>query len=230
MPDYQHYQVRIHSSWEDISGVILGLARKADKGFAFQHNADERVKRTHVHAYFFNLNLKYDAISDRIKKLGLKGNSDFAISGQCGDDKRALDVSGAWIYATKKEALRPVWVENISPAIVEELSEGARRFYAKGMNTTPAASVLVKAKKPNKYAQVKEIAANCLSPEFLKLGEADRIKVVRDETIEYLRTNCIFADSKRIVEYIECVMLDIDDDSMKQAVNRRLNWVYFGQK
>lgn len=229
MPDYKHYQLRIHQSWEDISGVIISLAKKADKGFAFQHNADTEVSRTHCHIYLFDLNLKYDAISDRIKKLGLKGNTDFSISGACGESRRPLDVSGAWIYGTKCEQLRSVWVQNISPAIVEELSEGARRFYAKGNKTTPAASVIVKA-KPNKYQQVKEIAANCLTPEFLKLGMSDRIKSVRDEVIEYMRLNCIFADSKRIVEYIECVMLDLDDESLKQAVNRRLNWIYFGEK
>lgn len=230
MPDYQHYQVRIHAPWCDVSGVVYGLAKKCNIGFAFQHNADDKVKRTHVHAYFFDLDLKYDAISARVKKAGYKGNEDFAVTGQCGDDKRPLDVSGAWTYATEKVALRPVWVQNISPATVEELQEGARRFYAQYRdNTTPAASIVVP-KKPNKYQQVKEIRANVLCPQFLELSGPDRIKVVRNETISYLRNNCIFADSKRITEYIECVMLELEDDTLLQAVNRRLNWVFFGQK
>lgn len=222
MVDYQHYQIRIKRRWCDISGVIKGLSSKSDKCFAFEHYA-EQASKAHVHCYVFNIKLKYDAISDRVKKLGLKGNQDFSVAGACGKDRRPLDVSGAWTYGTKPEALRPVWVENISPAVIEELSEGARRFYAKRDNTTPAVSVKAeKVKQKSKYAHVKEIAANCLSPEFLRLDCDQRVAVVLKETWSYLRQNQIFSDKWGIVKWCEAVLLELDDAVLFDAVKFQL--------
>lgn len=223
--DYQHYQVRISRPWSDVSGVILNLYKKAQSGFVFQHDADEEVNRTHIHAYMFNINLKYDAISDRVKKLGFKGNSDFAISGSCGGkmNRRPLDVSGAWIYGTKEEALRPVWVENISPAIVEGLVDGARRFYAKRENTCPKPNLnVVKAKTLTKYQHVREIAAQVLSPEFLKLGMDERVKVIKEHTVRYLNQNQIFCGLYHTLEWIECVIRDIDQETFEHALHLKL--------
>lgn len=232
--DYQHFQVRVHRRWDETKDVLLKLGQISDHSVIFEHPPDEKVKRIHVHAYFFHLRLKDDAIRERIRKTGLKGNEDFAVSGQCGEDRRPLDLSGAWAYGTKKDALRPVWINNISPAIVEELQDYARRFHAKWDNISPAASAVTGAPAPkknkNRYQHVQDIAANVLDPEFLKLDHVARIKRVRNATKEYLRNNQIFCGVIKTCEYIECVMANLDDETFDQAVNQRLNWVFFNQK
>lgn len=220
--DYKHYQVRIKRPWSDISGVVKSLSDKSEQCFVFEHYPTQ-VSKTHIHCYLFDMRIKYDAIADRIKKFGLKGNSDFSVSGTCGKDRRPLDVSGAWTYGTKPEAMRPVWVKNISSVISEELQEGARRFYAKRENTIPAASVKAeKVKQKSKYAHVKEIAANCLTPEYLRLEPSERVAVVLDEVWKYLRANQIFSDKWGTVKWCECVLLELDDAVLFTAVKFQL--------
>lgn len=223
---YQHYQVRIHRRWDETETVLKKLSDISDYSVVFEHPPDEKVKRIHVHAYFFNLNLKDDAIRERLKKTGLKGNEDFAVSGQCGDDRRPLDLSGAWTYGTKPEALRPVFINNISPAIIEELQEYARRFYAKYKrdNITPAASLQgdTKVKKMTQYNHIKEIAANCLTPDYLRLDSDQRVAVVLEETWQYLRSNGIKSDKWGIVKWVEAVLLELDDKVLKDAVRFQL--------
>lgn len=223
---FQHYQVRIHRRWDETETVLKKLSDISDHSVVFEHPPDEKVKRIHVHAYFFNLNLKDDAIRERLKKTGLKGNEDFAVSGQCGDDRRPLDLSGAWTYGTKPEALRPVFTNNISPAVIEELQEYARCFYAKYKrdNITPAASSQgdTKVKKMTHYEHIRQMSANCLTPEFLKLDDGHRVAVVRDEVWQYLRSNGIKSCKRGLVEWTEAVLLDLDDKCLKEAVTWQL--------
>lgn len=217
---YQHYQLRIHRSWEEARPVLNQFIDICDKAVVFEHPPDDEVKRIHVHGYFFNITLKDDAVRDRIKKHGLKGNTDFFVSGQCGKDRRPLDLSGAWQYGTKQDAMRPVFTKNISPAISEELQDYARRIYAKyGKNISPAASQgEQKQKKVTQYQHIKEIAANCLTPEFLRLDSDQRVAVVHEETWRYLRENGIKSHKWGIVQWTEGVLLELDDPTLKSAV------------
>lgn len=231
MATYPHWQVRITRFWSDVSGYVFKLAQKAEQVIVFEHPPDEEVKRTHCHCYFLNVNLKYDAMNERLKKEFpvLNGNKDFAISGTAGKAKMAIDLSGAYQYGTKKLALRPVWVKDISPATIEELHESARRHYAKWDNTTLAPSGKAEAvKKPTQYQIVREIAANVLCPEFLQMSESARIKVVREATIETLTSYGVFCGVKKTGEYIECVMRDLGDESFKTALNRYLQNIFYG--
>lgn len=222
---YQHYQLRIHRSWEEARPVLNQFIDICDTAVIFEHPPDEEVKRIHVHGYFFNISLKDDAVRDRIKKHGLKGNTDFFVSGQCGKDRRPLDLSGAWQYGTKPEELRPVFLKNISPALSEELQGYARRVYAKyGNNITPAASPQgeTKQKKLTQYHHIKEIAANCLTPDYLRLDSDQRVAVVLEETWQYLRSNGIKSDKWGIVKWVEAVLLELDDKVLKDAVRFQL--------
>lgn len=231
MADYQHYQLRIHRSYSDVVELVESLYKKAESGFIFQHPPDDKVSRLHVHCYYFNIALKYDAIRERCLKFGLKGNSDFAISGTAGEDRRPLDVSGAWCYGTKREELPVVFAKNISPATVEELKEYSRRFYAKwatntptGKSAEPVKEPVKKSKQLTKYEHVRAIVSELLSPEFVKMSKSDpeRIAIVRDVTLEYLRKNGIFSGMYRAVEWIETVLNDLGDETFKQSVTIRL--------
>lgn len=217
---YQHYQLRIHLPWAEAKPVLNQFIDICDTAVVFEHPPDEDVKRVHVHGYFFNISLKDDAVRDRIKKHGLKGNTDFFVSGQCGKDRRPLDLSGAWQYGTKQEAMRPVFTKNISPAISEELQDYAQRIYAKyGKDISPAASQGEQTtKKVTQYQHIKEIAANCLSPEYLRLDADQRVAVVHEETWQYLRSNGIKSHKWGIVQWTEAVLLELDDPCLKKAV------------
>lgn len=233
MATYPHWQVRISRPWYDISGSMIKLADKSETAVCFEHPPDDEVSRRHCHCYFMNINLKYDAMNERLKKLfpDISGNRDFAISGTAGKRKGPIDLSGAYIYGTTEAFHAPKWLKNISMSTVEELQESARRFYAKRGDTAQASSIkaVAKQKKLTRYEQVREIAARCLTPEFLKMGESQRIKIVREEVKSYLRSNGIFCGVIKTSEYIECVLLDLEDESFNTALNRRLNFIFYGQ-
>lgn len=228
MADYQHYQLRISRSYSDLGLSLLQFYDKCEYGFVFEHGPDQDANRDHIHAYCFNMSIKYDAIHGRIEKLGYKGNSDFSILGTCGGKKRTrpLDLSGAWCYGSKYGTLRPVYLKNISDEVVEELNEYSRRFAPRDQNTavTPAQPSEPKPKQKTKYQQMKEIAELVISPEFVKItSRVERIRVVRDMTLQYLRDNQIYSGGKyKVCELIESVLMDLEDESFTRAVTLQL--------
>lgn len=226
MADFRHYQVRIHRTYDDVGTSLLQFSDKSNISFTFEHPADEEVSRIHIHQYNFDLSIKYDAISARIKKLGLKGNSDFSVSGTCGKDKRPLDLSGAWMYGSKFGTIAPKYVKNLTPEQVEQLNEYARFKIPQGVTVASVGSVpqQPKEKLKTRHQHITEVALEVLTPEYVKLAPRDpqRIRIVRDTCLSYMRNHQIFCGKWKTVEFIESVLLNIGDESFFDAVSTQL--------
>lgn len=226
MADYKHYQLRVHRPYDDIAISLLQFSDKSQTSFAFEHPEDDEVKRTHIHYYCFNMTIRYDAITARLQKLDLKGgNTDFSVLGTCGGkkNKRPLDISGAWVYGSECGTLAPKWVNNLSPHQVEELQVYARQF-AKRDNNKQAAPQQEKVVKLSRHAHVVAVALEILTPEYVKLATRDpqRIRIVRDTVLAYMRTNQIFLGKFKTTEFIESVLLNIGDEIFYTAVSNQL--------
>lgn len=225
MADYRHYQLRIHRPYDDVASSIKQFSELSQTSFTFEHPQDDEVTRIHIHQYNFDLSIKYDAISQRIKKLGLKGNSDFSVSGTCGKDKRPLDISGAWIYGSKFGTLAPKHVKNLTPEEVEQLNEYARQFADKNPHKVRLVPEQQPKEKPKtRHQHIIEVALEVLTPEYVKLAARDpqRIRIVRDTCLAYMRKHQIFCGKWKTVEFIESVLLNIGDESFNDAVSSQL--------
>lgn len=224
----KHVQIRIHESWSGLKDepIIKKLISDSQRAFAFEHPADQKVKRTHCHIYLFDIDLTVESVRERLKKKW-EANREFSASGGCGKDKRPIDEEGAWTYGTKPALLRPVMVNLFSPERVKELESGAAAYWAKADtsgNSTSTAIKTEKVKKLTKYAMIKEIVCEVLTPDFVKMSHEDpeRIRIVKRTTLEYLRKNQVFCGVLHATDYIECVLMDLNDDSFTHAVDLRL--------
>lgn len=223
MADYRHYQLRIHRPYDDVASSIKQFSDLSKISFTFEHPEDDDVSRIHIHQYNFDLSIKYDAISARIKKLGLKGNSDFSVSGTCGKDKRAIDLSGAWVYGSKFGTIDPKHVKGLTSEQVEQLNE-----YAMGLTQIQHVERVVpqqpKEKPKTRHQHIVEVALEVLTPEYVKLAARDpqRIRIVRDTCLSYMRKHQIFCGKWKTVEFIESVLLNIGDESFNDAVSSQL--------
>ena len=125
------FQVRVTRRWEEVSPFFINTLSKTDKGFVFPHYMD--AENIHIHAYYFKYITKRKSYAEQLtKKLDISG-AQYETSSQCGKkpNTRPLDVSGAWAYGSKFGTIAPVYLKNISPALVEELNEYARTFFDK---------------------------------------------------------------------------------------------------
>lgn len=226
MADYRHYQLRIHRPYDDVASSINQFSQLSKISFTFEHPPDDEVKRIHIHQYNFDMSIKYDAISSRVKKLGLKGNTDFSVSGTCGKDRRPLDVSGAWVYGSQCGTLMPKAILNITPDQIEQLNEYARRFVKRDPLDVPSlVSQQPKEKKLTRHEHIIAVALEVLTPEYVKLSARDpsRVTIVRDTCLAYMRTHQIFCGKWKTVEFIESVLLNIGDERFTDAVSDQLN-------
>lgn len=231
-------QIRIHEAWDVLKdhAIIKKLIADSQRSFAFQHTASQTVKRTHCHIYLFDIDLTPESVRERLKKNpDWKGNKHFEVSGACGKDKRAIDEQGAYTYASKPPNFpapppvlrQPVLVVNFSNARVEELVREAEAYWQTRTTsaTTPVTELKAeKVKRLTKYAVVKEIVGEILTPDFIKMRDEDpeRIRIIKRTTLEYLRKNQIFCGVLHATDYIECVLMDLNDDSFSHAVDLRL--------
>ncbi|UBZ25018.1 replication-associated protein [Chicken proventriculitis-associated circular virus 7] len=160
-----NFQFRTQLEWKDVSGAIMYMLEMSEKSYTFIHEPHQGCARRHYHCYFFNTTKGEDTIRKFLKPLNLP-SGDWALSGKCGKrgHTRDIDISGAWIYGTKKYAIPDAFNlrKNISPAQVEALKDLAKEFYSGGVVDLSGASIKMSKKKPkeDKYVIIEQVLEN----------------------------------------------------------------------
>lgn len=115
------YAIRITLPYADISGIISSWADRSDQTIVYQHDPDEKVKKTHVHLALYGVAVKSEALKRMWPDAPGKGNEFWSWKDSYEDDDGITHpVDLGFITYGSKGHLRPVFVKNISPAIVEE--------------------------------------------------------------------------------------------------------------
>lgn len=114
------YQVRVPRTYDEAKEALVASTPALHPCFIFQHHADDSLRRTHCHAYYFNNKIQRKTHGGNISKaLGLQG--DYETSSSASKHGAPLDLSGAWCYGSKWGRYAPSFVKNISPDILEQL-------------------------------------------------------------------------------------------------------------
>lgn len=221
-------QFRIHREWCDVSGVMVSMFEKCEKGFVFQHPEDEEVARTHVHGYLFSPTISRKTLSEQIaKKLNLKGNTDFSTSDKCGKkDPRPIDISGAWTYGSKFATIAPSFLKNISPAEVEELQACASNWtYTKlASKSAPTSLVVLKEikvkTKPTLYQHVQACATSITEarPDIYKADIGDMRRQVFELSFSYIQSHELFMGKYKQLDFMDMVLTKLNCTEYKNML------------
>jgi len=119
-----NYAPRLSLSYADLSGVVAAYAEVCDKLIVYEHEADGKVKTTHIHLLIIGSSNKDEAL----RRLAQKARMDIRMSGNefwkwaIKKEHKAKFVSDPLSFITymAKGKLAPKYVKNISPAEVEE--------------------------------------------------------------------------------------------------------------
>ncbi len=119
--------IRISRSYDDIREWCQF---KAERKIVFQHDADERVSRTHIHMLVMNCSIKPDTLKYRFKKLyGDIHKTDWSFATEFKDRESGKmipvtpETSDKFITYMTKGHLVPVLSEGYDPFKVLELSQ-----------------------------------------------------------------------------------------------------------
>lgn len=224
-------QFRIHRPYSDVSGFVVSLLDRCEKGFVFEHSADEDVNRTHIHGYMFGSELLPKTVSqDWIKKkLGLSGNTDFGVSDKCSKrDKRPLDLSGAYCYGSKWDTIADSYSKNISPALFEELRSYSRskgtynNIASKSAPTTEIVVIKeIKTKtKPTLYQHVKLCVQqiNDTNPDIYKADIGDMRRRVFEAAFKYIQNEQLFMGKYKQLDFLDMVLTSLDCKEYKNML------------
>jgi len=105
------YAIRVSLPFSDCSGIIQRWFDRSTTAVCYEHEADDKVSRTHIHLALTGVDCKEEALKRMWKNAPGSGNGFWSFS-QIKEDKY-------WVYMTKG-TLRPKLVKNISPAELEE--------------------------------------------------------------------------------------------------------------
>lgn len=222
-------QFRIHRDFSDVSGVVVSLFDKCEKGFVFQHPADEEVNRTHIHGYMFEPTIIRKTLSEQIaKKLNLKGNAEFFTSDKCGrKNPKPVDISGAYCYGGKWDTIAPVFMKNISPDELEELkrysqSMASIKNIATSTHTTEVVvikEIKVKA-KPTQYQHMTNVVNRIIDqyPDLYKFSPLELRTNVFEVTYNYFRENEMFMGRYKQLDFLDMVMLKLNCQEYKNML------------
>lgn len=229
-------QFKIHRPYTDVSGVVVSLLEKCKLGFVFEHLADEETNRTHIHGYMFGSELLPRTVSqDWIKKkLGLKGNTDFAVSNKCSKtDKRPLDVSGAFCYGSKWDTIAASHLKNISPVLLEELrcysrSKGTYNNIASKSAPTTHQIILKEIKvktKPTLYQHVSDCAKSITEarPDIYKADIGDMRRQVFELSFSYIQSHELFMGKYKQLDFMDMVLTKLDCKEYKNMLFHDFN-------
>jgi len=211
-------QFRIHRAWCDVSGVMVSLLEKCEKGFVFQHEQDEEVARTHVHGYMFDTTVSRKTLSEQIsKKLNLKGNTDFQTSDKCGrKDPRPIDLSGAWVYGSKFATTEVSYTKNISTELLDELQACASNwtFHKIASKSAPTSELVVlkeiKVKtKPTQYQHVTEVVKliNDVHPDLISKPFSEKRRCIFEVTYKYFQDQQLFMGKFKQLDFLDMVLM-----------------------
>lgn len=157
-----NFQFRATLDWSDVSGTILRLLDVSQKSFTFIHEPHEGCARRHYHCYFFQTSIGEDSIRKILKECKFP-KTDWSLKTKCGKgvSSREIDISGAWIYGTKKYGLADAFNlrKNISPVQVEALKNLAKEFYSGGVIDLSGATIKMskKDKKQDKWSIIEDV-------------------------------------------------------------------------
>jgi len=136
-----NYQYRVDRVWDDIHSTYDEWKEldKCTTAFLFEHPPTKKGKAQHCHGYLFDTPSKYKTFQGNVKKAFSLIDADYETSQTCGkgDKKKSIDLSGAWMYASKGATLRAKSLKNISPQQVEELDKYARDNWVQHTEKTP---------------------------------------------------------------------------------------------
>lgn len=222
-------QFRIHRAYSDVSGFVVSLFEKCEKGFMFQHEADEEVNRQHVHGYMFNPTVTRKTLSEQIaQKLNLKGNTDFFTSTKCSRrDPRPIDLSGAWVYGSKFDTIAPSFMKNISPDSVEELRARARKwdYHKLASKSAPTTDIVVlkeiKVKsKPTQYQHVTEVLKiiNETRPDLYNETSAQQRRQIFEICYNYWQSHEMFMGKYKQLDFLDMVLMKWNCKEYKKAL------------
>lgn len=217
MPDVH---VRIHREYIDVSASLVKWCEMAETSFVFQHDADDEVERTHIHAFLFNFPIKRKTLSGYIAKtFNITGNKDFFTSEKCSrKDPRPIDLSGAYCYGSVWNTLPPLFVKIKSPELLDRL-----RIYSQAKGTpiniasksTPTTIVLKEIKvkqKPTQYQHLNNVIQRCMTPELDIMRQP--IEIMRRRIFEvsfnYFKENELFMGKYKQLDFLDMVMLKLD--------------------
>lgn len=149
---FQHAP-RVTVAYSDVSGAISEWLDRAQMGIVCQHDADEKVNKTHIHLGMWGCDVKEEALKRMFNKktqLKLSGNEDWKWKSKRFPDglppweppektPSGLIIPGkGWdqnfkylTYCIKGDLSRVKMVKNISRDILEEASEAWEDFKAK---------------------------------------------------------------------------------------------------
>lgn len=102
--------IRLHTEWTE---TLIPFFEELDKSVVYEHNADEEVNRTHIHA-LIETELSTDTLKLRIRKcLGYKPTrSDWAFSEKVG--KPLTPVEDRFITYMSKGTLQPKYLKGFT--------------------------------------------------------------------------------------------------------------------
>jgi len=119
-----NYAPRLSLSYDDLSGVVAAFAKVCDELIVYEHEADEKVKKTHIHLLIIRSQVKDEAL----RRLAQKTRSDIRMSGNefwkwaVKEEHKSSLCSDPYSFITymSKGKLAPKYVKNISGSKVEE--------------------------------------------------------------------------------------------------------------
>lgn len=226
-------QFRIHRSWSDVSGIVVSnFFSKCEKGFLFQHEADEEVARQHVHGYLFGLSIKRSSLSEQIAtKLNLNGNADFFTSEKCSkSNPRPLDISGAYCYGSKFNTIAPLFLKNISPVLLEQLqayAESRKPISKLAAQFTDVLSLIADNPSPppvkKKMTQYEHVSA-CVDmiietyPDVFRVSLDESKETIFNQTFAYFRAQQLFMGKYKQLDFLDMVLVKLGTQEYKDSL------------
>lgn len=123
------FQLRVSYPYAHVKNHLAKILEKTQFFFIFQHDKDNEVNRTHIHAYLFNCSYAGISIRTHLKNVGYSGNADFSLGQKAGQGREPLTVAGAWRYGTTVDLQPPIHHNISDPRIVRFLAEDAESYY-----------------------------------------------------------------------------------------------------
>jgi len=69
-----NHAIRISRAYQDLSGIVAIWSSRSQKTIAYQHDADEKIEKTHVHIALFGCDVQAEALKRMWPEAPGKGN------------------------------------------------------------------------------------------------------------------------------------------------------------
>lgn len=121
-----YFAFRVSVSYQDASMILLELFDMCEKVAVYEHEADEWVKRTHIHGIIMNCSRKEDTLRNKIFKPNWKKDYQLAKTYKKCDENGVVQVypvDDGYITYMSKGHLDPMYVKGYIPERIKELKE-----------------------------------------------------------------------------------------------------------